>query len=95
MQTIRGAFLIVPFFFMSICSLTQKRTDINQALFISDEITFDSYILKSFSERDNSPDLAPDDRSNDHTSLKVKAIQRILMITKLDAGDLLFRPYVL
>jgi hypothetical protein len=95
MQTIRGSFLIVSFFFISICSLTQKQTDINQALFIADEITFDSYLLKSFSERDNSTDLAPDNSSNVNTSLKVKAIQPILMITELHADDLLFNPYVL
>jgi hypothetical protein len=95
MQAIRGSFLIVPFFFMSICSLTQERTDIKWSLLITAEITFDSYTLNSFSERDNSTDLASENRSNDNTNLKVKVIQSFQMITEFEAEDLLSKPYVL
>ena len=95
MQTIRGSFLIVSFFFMSICLLTQQRTAINQSLLIVNEITFDSYSLNSFSERDNNTDLASDNGKNDNNSLKVKAIRPILMITELQTKDLLFNPDVL
>jgi hypothetical protein len=95
MQAIRGSFLIVSFFFIAICPLTQERTDINQSLLITAEITFDSYTLNSFSEKDNSTDLASDNRRNNNTSLKVKIIQSIQTITELDAYDLLTKPYVL
>jgi hypothetical protein len=47
MQTIRRFLLIVPFLIMSICSLNQEQTEINQPLPIV-EITFDSYTLNLF-----------------------------------------------
>ena len=72
MQTIRRSLLVVPFFFMSVCSLTQQRTDIHQSLIIVDEITFDSYALNPFSGSDNKTDLTPDNRNNDNNSHKVK-----------------------
>ena len=83
MQTIRGIFLIVSSFTISIYSLTQERIDINQTLLIVDEITFGSYTLNSISQGDCSTDL------------KVKTIQPILMITELIVDDLLHKPYVL
>ena len=97
MQTIRGSFLIVSFFFMSICSLKTERIYINHPLLIVDEITFDSYRLNPFSQRESSTDFVSDEnnRINDNTSLKVKAIRPILMITEKDAYDLLIKPYVL
>ena len=50
MRTIRRFLLIVPFFIMSICSLKQEQTEINQPLPIVDEITFDSCTLTFFSQ---------------------------------------------
>ena len=94
MHAIRVSFLIVSFFFISICSHKQKRTNINQHLLITFEIIFDSYILNSLPERDNGNDLASDNRC-DNISIKVKATPPILMITELDADDLLFKPYIL
>jgi hypothetical protein len=79
MQTIRGLFLIVSSFISFICSLTQERIDINQPLFIDDEITFDSYTLNSNSQSDGGSVI---DKIN-------------MLITELDANDLLLKPYVL
>ena len=42
MQTIRGFFLIVPFFIKSICSLLQEQTNINQSLSFVDEIILET-----------------------------------------------------
>ena len=95
MQAISGSFLIVLFFFMSICSLTQQRTDIKQTFLIVDEITFDNYALNSISERNNNTDFAPDNISNPNNRLKVKAIRPFLMIMEFHANDLLFNPNVL
>ena len=92
MHAIRVSFLIVSFFFISICSHKQKRTNINQSLFITSEITFDCHTLNS--ERDSGSDLASNNRC-DNISIKVKATPPILMITELDADDLLFKPYIL
>ena len=96
MQTIRGIFLIVSSFIMSVCSLTQEQNS-SQHLFIVDEITFDSYTLNSFSQSESRTDLATDvnNKDSDNSSFEVKTIQPILMITKLDADDLLVKPYVL
>ncbi len=78
MQAIRGLFLIVPSFIMSICSLTQERTDSNQPLYFVDEISYDSYTLNPFSQSDCSTSLASDvnNRNNDN-----------LVISELDAND--------
>lgn len=94
MQTIRGIFLIVSSFIILICSLTQERIDINQPILIVDEIAFNSYTLNSFSQS-GSTGLASNrsNTNNDKTSLEVKTIQPILMITDVD--DLLIKPYVL
>ena len=77
MQTIRGLFLIVPSFIISICSLTQERIDINQPILIVDEITFDSYTLSSFSQSNSRTGLTSDvnNKVNDNTNFEVKTNQ--------------------
>ena len=92
MQTIRGLFLIVSSFTISICSLIQDRTYINQPLPIVDEITIDSYTLNPFSQSDISTGSASygNNRNYNNISLEVKTIQTILMNIELEADDLLF-----
>jgi hypothetical protein len=79
MQTIRGLFLIVSSFIISICSLTRERIDINQPLFIVDEISFDSYTLNPNSQSGGGSGI---DKIN-------------MLITELDANDPLLKHYVL
>ncbi|HMK19702.1 MAG TPA: hypothetical protein VK492_15980 [Chitinophagaceae bacterium] len=97
MQTIRGLFLIVSSFTISICSLIQERPYINQSLFIVDEIIFDSYTLNPFSQSNSSTGFVSNgyNRNYDNTCLEVKTIQPILMNTELDNDDPLLKPYVL
>jgi hypothetical protein len=92
MQTIRGLFLIVSSFTISICSLIQDRTYIYQHLPIVDEINIDSFTLNPFSQRDICTGSASygNNRNYNNISLEVKTIQPILMNIELEADDLLF-----
>ena len=97
MQTIRGLFLIVSSFSISICSLIQERTYINQPLLIVDKIAFDSYTLNPFAQSNGSIGLASNrnHRNYDNTCLEVKTIEPILKNTELDIEDPLLKSYVL